>query len=428
MGHINNTFSGGNQRSNDSEIISPIHVLPSTEDCCIPNNIDTTNDKDVLQSRRIDTALPLQGGGDLSENRTLFILPSTDFQDGYLTKEDHILLGLNKSYKVLFGYAVWSGTGLTYNVSTCIYRINGVIYTTAPTTVTLAANPVNNRIDVIYLTTSQTVGVLTGTPQTNPVKPLVNFATQIELTFITLATGATTPTGLSQILVYDENLEWNTNVSAGVNYDNLVSPFTGTKSVLHNAGISSSIFTATSIVTIQSAQFLKFYVRLTVPNSAKIFVQLEVTSVAAEANYTVAVTALHGLDISIINTYQLVIVPLSDFFDVDLIGIISGVNIIVNGSDSLYIDKITLISSSTSNANPGSKIYHVPSASFFDGTNYHNSDMVGKNLAIFYQGINRYLESNEWEPTSLGFRILLPDFNAITELYSLFVTTNLIEA
>jgi len=53
------------------------------------------------------------------------------------------------------------------------WRIIGVVYqTTTVTNITLAtADPLNNRIDLIYANTSDAILVLEGSPSANPVKP-----------------------------------------------------------------------------------------------------------------------------------------------------------------------------------------------------------------------------------------------------------------
>jgi hypothetical protein len=71
-------------------------------------------------------------------------------------------------------------TGLALTVTSSIlsvaagsWRIGGVVYqTTIATNITLAtADPVNNRIDLIYANTSNAILVLEGSPSANPVKP-----------------------------------------------------------------------------------------------------------------------------------------------------------------------------------------------------------------------------------------------------------------
>lgn len=436
MGLINNTFSSDGQSSNNT-IVSLIPILPAQgTDCCPPNSIAIdTNGGNVPKQRRIDTQLPLFGGGDMLQDRTHGINVATDSQDGYLSKEDHRLLGANTAYKIISGYCVWTGVGLTFRVSTCVYRINGVLYTTQPYTFTLAPNPNFDRIDTVYLTTSQSVGVYIGTPQTNPVKPAVFFATQIELTFIYIKGGATTPTNPSvETLVYDENVEWITSGgNNSVDYNNITTPYRGTKSAMYKIENSSGRYQATTVIKKELTEFLVFYVRLVSPdliNSTPIFTVSIITynGVTSTRSNAYIIGVQNGFRYDMYNVYQEVIIKVSD-----ISGAINGniQELLINAfmPTQFNVDAISFISLPTQqNNNSASKMYHVVSASFYDATNYNHIDMIGKNLAIFHQGINRYLESNEWTATSTGFRILLADFNAIRDIYSLFVTTNLTEA
>jgi len=137
---------------------------------------------------------------------------------------------------LISGGVVWSGTGFTYDVSALEYKIQGVTYTTLPTSVTLsAADPSNPRIDVIYADDTGAVGVLTGTPSGSPVKPSIDTATQIELTFVAVPAGSTTPV-ISTVLIYNENIgapgEWNTSSDdVNVNFNSTLDPYSGVKSV-----------------------------------------------------------------------------------------------------------------------------------------------------------------------------------------------------
>lgn len=63
----------------------------------------------------------------------------------------------------------------------------------------------------------------------------------------------------------------------------------------------------------------------------------------------------------------------------------------------------------------------ISGADFATATAYNNPYIVGKNLQIFYNDINRYLEAGEFTITSTGIIINLPDFDATsTNLNSLF--------
>lgn len=133
--------------------------------------------------------------------------------------------------QLLSGSVYWD-TGYTFKVSTCVYMIRGLTYSSDAGTVTLEdADPDLDRIDVIYVDTDLAIGKITGTPSANPQKPMVNPASQLELTYVIVAAGSTSPSVLNE-QVYQENVEWATswNLQAGglVDFESTTSPFAGT--------------------------------------------------------------------------------------------------------------------------------------------------------------------------------------------------------
>jgi hypothetical protein len=68
---------------------------------------------------------------------------------------------------------ILSVSGLSVSVTAGQWRIAGTVYqTTAATSLSLStADPTDNRIDLVYADTSNTISVLTGTASANPVKP-----------------------------------------------------------------------------------------------------------------------------------------------------------------------------------------------------------------------------------------------------------------
>jgi hypothetical protein len=131
------------------------------------------------------------------------------------------------------GYVTWSGTGLTFDVTGAIYTINGIRYTSGAGSITLAAADVSNpRYDVIAVDNTGTIVKITGTAGTNPTIPQIDPATQVYLTAIYVAAGATTPGDITQTIIYDQNTEVWSGTATGVslNLDNTTSPYHLTKS------------------------------------------------------------------------------------------------------------------------------------------------------------------------------------------------------
>lgn len=73
---------------------------------------------------------------------------------------------------------------------------------------------------------------------------------------------------------------------------------------------------------------------------------------------------------------------------------------------------------------PSEKTYLIPITGydFTDATNYNNPVIVGKNLAIFWNDISRYLFSTEYTLTATGFNVLAAGFDAVANpSYELFI-------
>jgi hypothetical protein len=136
---------------------------------------------------------------------------------------------LTPANQLISGGVIYSGTGLIYDVSALSYRIQGVVYPAIASQVTLPpADPTNPRIDVIYVDDAGLTGSISGTPAISPAKPTLDNATQLELTFVTVLAGATTPT-ISIESIYFENAgtptEWGGTTNGSVNFASVTDPF-----------------------------------------------------------------------------------------------------------------------------------------------------------------------------------------------------------
>jgi len=151
------------------------------------------------------------------------------------------------------GGAEWV-SGLTFDVSVIKFALDGLIYNTASeTSVTLsAADPTNPRIDVIVANTDGTVSVVEGTPAVTPVKPEIDTSTQIEITFAIISAAATTPDGVLNTTIYDENsgspTEWDaTENTAGarITLNSTSDPYSGTTHIVATSMQAGDVLTFT---------------------------------------------------------------------------------------------------------------------------------------------------------------------------------------
>ena len=121
--------------------------------------------------------------------------------------------------------AIWTGTGLNYNVTADAFPINGVSYPATPAQVTLnAADPVLDRIDLIVAIkpidplTVGTVGKITGTPASTAlaVPPDYDPSLYYVIKQVTVRAAATTPEGAVNTIIFNEGGEWTPNLTANL--------------------------------------------------------------------------------------------------------------------------------------------------------------------------------------------------------------------
>lgn len=215
--------------------------------------------------------------------------------------------------QLLSGGATWD-SGLTFNVSDLVYVIDGVIYTTSATQVTLdAADGSNDRIDVLVATSSSTVTKVTGTAQANPEKPDLNEDTQVEITFVTVPAGSLTP-DIATVLIYDENAgtptEWAATTSdPQFTLNSAADVFSGSVSIEATSAANADrvTFSAASTVDVTDVNLLEFNIKskATWPSNKRL--QLWFTLGGARVSNTVTIRDSNtrlGFDSSNTSSYQ----------------------------------------------------------------------------------------------------------------------------
>jgi hypothetical protein len=144
--------------------------------------------------------------------------------------------------QVLSGGGVAWQSGLTFIVSPTSYLIANTQYACPLTAVTLtAADPSLDRIDAIICNTSGVATYVTGTPSATPAPPAIDITSQIQLTFVYVAAGATAPSDITVTDIYHENAEWTCAVSGGTVVCNSSStPHTGTLNIKYTAAATAA--------------------------------------------------------------------------------------------------------------------------------------------------------------------------------------------
>jgi hypothetical protein len=140
------------------------------------------------------------------------------------------------------GGVAWTGSGLNFVVSPTSYLIAGTQYSCPLTGLTdAAADPSLDRIDAIICDKTGTASFLSGTASATPTPPAIDITSQIQLTFVYVAAGATIPSDVTITDLYHENAEWPCTVSGGTVVCNSSStPHSGTLNIKYTAAASAA--------------------------------------------------------------------------------------------------------------------------------------------------------------------------------------------
>jgi hypothetical protein len=139
----------------------------------------------------------------------------------------------NTGNSLVSGGGVVATGNLGVTVSAGVALIQGAQVNAPQTDLTLdAADATNPRIDVIALNSDGTYTVETGTPAATPAKPVLDPASQLEITSISVPATATAIVVTTEN-IYTENAEW-TSTSSGTGWTlaSTTDPFAGTKCIL----------------------------------------------------------------------------------------------------------------------------------------------------------------------------------------------------
>lgn len=247
-------------------------------------------------------------------------------------------------FGLISGGVVTHASGLTFDVTAATYYINGILYTSPSSQITLdPADPSNPRADVIAVDNTGTVVKLTGDAASTPVEPQVDPSTQIFLTRVDLGAGATTPTGVSSVTIYDENTEW-TIEPQGVtaNGANTTNVYQGTKSVNVSGWVhfNQIAFINGSVLNSTDYETLKLFVKLKSVLNSSANITATFYNGGTAASNELYLTG-YGLSKTNTSTYQNVSIPFSAF---TFSGAFDRLRIRFIGSNSsgVYLDAIAL--------------------------------------------------------------------------------------
>jgi len=226
--------------------------------------------------------------------------------------------------KLISGGATYL-SGLTFSVSDLTYIIGETIYTTSASTVVLSSGSTNfDRIDVIYVDISGNTGSVEGTPSASPSKPSLDSATQVEITFVTVPAGSTTP-DVTITKVYDENTgtgggEWDYSATTAVRISggSTNDAFSGTKSIEFINTINGDSFTMNNPTPYNTSgdNTISFYIKnITDWSNVKEYIDISFRNSddTTNGNTVRFENGKFGFDASNTTDWQVVSISLGDF-------------------------------------------------------------------------------------------------------------------
>lgn len=293
------------------------------------------------------------------------------------------------------GNVAYSGVGLDFIVSPAVFVLNGVIFNSPQKTVTLdPADPAQDRIDDIILSPLPTgADKITGQPGTNQ-QPSVNPQTQLFRAFVRVPAGSLVPAGVTQLLVYDQDLglpdEWTPSVNGGatVDFDATDFPYHLTKyaKVTGFTTAESIDFTYSDTVhTYNKGTFVEF-VRLfgIMPQAVNLNVELTLggTVVSQLVNFTSG-----GMQRNLINQYQGVFIPFPSFGAGDIV--FDGFRIIATGAGTIPTFGLDYIQMQSGLFSPPSQILFGVGDNFATAPRFFNQNGNPFNYANGKLGFNQ---------------------------------------
>ena len=177
-----------------------------------------------------------------------------------------------KAYSPSDVSAVWTGTGLVFDVTADSYQVSGKSYSSTAGQVTLdVADATMDRIDLIVAIapvspdTIGTVGKITGTPATLDlvVPPDYDPTLVFPIKQVTVKANSGVPFQTTKEIVFNEGTEWTYTPLASVFTLVTNDPYTGTKSIYANgATIPDKLkFTSATAFNTQNVDLLEFYIK-----------------------------------------------------------------------------------------------------------------------------------------------------------------------
>jgi hypothetical protein len=247
------------------------------------------------------------------------------------------------------GYVSWD-TGLTFDVTAGAFCLAGVSYPGDAGSITLdAADPSLPRYDVIGWDTTGAIIKITGVPAADPAVPQVDPSYQLYLTSVLVAAGATTPTGVSSTVIWDENIgtpEYTLSASGlTVNGNNTSFPYRLTKSTDVGAFTAGDRIIYTGpFYEFSSYSEIKLFIRLKSALASTANITLKLKNGSTDITPPLILNSAVGFSKTIVGSYQNITIPFSSFSYFSLSLGFNSIEFNTQGSNSsgFYLDYITI--------------------------------------------------------------------------------------
>lgn len=207
-------------------------------------------------------------------------------------------------------------TGLNFTIAAAIYAINGSVYASSETNVTLtAAHASFNRIDVFAVNSIGAAVAIAGTPAASPAEPSLDPLTQLKVGSI-IVTAASADASVTQTIMYAEDTEWTSTTSGGTVVKNSTSnPFAGTKCIEATSAANGAYFNLSNgsafDTSTRNMLFLEIYPKANWPSQKSLLLQYYSGTVARGTPVTLK-TGAYNFNTGV-QAYQLLGIPLAAF-------------------------------------------------------------------------------------------------------------------
>lgn len=228
------------------------------------------------------------------------------------------------SFLVSGGQVVWI-QNYEFLVSAASYYINGVLYASVESTVTLdAADATNDRIDTIAVNTSSAVVKVTGTAAAQPSEPDIDPGTQLKLAIVLVTAATTAPPAAANTLVYADNAgsptEWDwTTSGVGFNVASIADPLPPSTTCIEGTTVAAAAYAQGEIGTgtfdPNSTELLVLYIKskATWNNNRGLQISLRLAGVLVGQSVPINRSGSFGFLSSNTAAYQLVAIPVTTF-------------------------------------------------------------------------------------------------------------------